>query len=363
MLSDTAEFERFVLRHEDYSLSSVQQDLRETYARLLAAHAPFSRVRAVESEPPWFDAELWTRMRAMGATTLGLPEQVGGDGGGLVELALVAEEVGRTGSSTALAETAAVGRMLARLGTARDSLAGLRDGSRLVSPALDAQARPGRQLVPCGTVADEVVALVGGELVRCDSTARAAPVRNLAGAPLAWWNLGTASVLAAGTQAADLFARMRREWNLLTAAALIGVARRALADAVEYAKNRCAFGLPIGAYQAVSHPLVNIEMAVTAGRRLIHKAAWFEDHEPGTTTELTLGAISFAAETAASATSTGVHTMGGLGVTDDADMQLLFRRAKGWSLFGGNAQAELARAFAGPGRPVSISDVGTEVFA
>ncbi|HVW45328.1 MAG TPA: hypothetical protein VHC18_28650 [Amycolatopsis sp.] len=53
MLSDTAEFERF------------EQDLRQTHARLLAAHAPFTRVRAVEPEPPSFDTGLCTRTEGL----------------------------------------------------------------------------------------------------------------------------------------------------------------------------------------------------------------------------------------------------------------------------------------------------------
>jgi alkylation response protein AidB-like acyl-CoA dehydrogenase len=353
VLAEPGEFENFRLRREDYSLSEEQAGLRESAARLLAAHAPATRVREVESAPPWFDAALWRRLRDLGVARLGLPGP-DGDGGGLVELALVAEEVGRTGSATALAETAATGRMLARLGTApaRRLLGQLLDGSRLVSLVPTPVRGRGPELVPCGTVANWVVALAGARLVATGSAARGAAAPNLASAPLAWWQPDTpaSATLADGPDAAGLFAQMRDEWRLLLAAASVGIAQSAVDAAVGYARQRHAFGLPIGGYQAVSHPLVDTYMAVIAARRLVHKAAWFEQFEPATTPELTLSAISFATQTAVSATSVAVHTMGGLGVTVEMDAQLWFRRAKGWAVLAGDADHELAGLFAA-GRP------------
>ena len=353
MLAEPGEFESFTLRHEDYSLSEEQLGLRESVARLVAAHAPAARVREVESAPPWFDEALWRRLRDLGISGLGVPLP-DGDGGGLVELAIAAEEVGRTGSATALAETAAVGRMLARLGTspARRLLGQLLAGSRLLSlvpvPAVD-QAL---ELVPCGTVADSVIAMVGGRLVAIDPAARGAAAPNLASSPLAWWHLDTraAATLADGPDALGLFARMRDEWRLLLAAASVGIAQSAVDAAIGYAKPRHAFGLPIGGYQAVSHPLVDMHIAVTAARRLVHKAAWFGEFEPAARPGLTLSAISFATRTAVSATSAAVHTMGGLGVTVEMDAQLWFRRAKGWAVLAGDADRELSDLFAA-GRP------------
>jgi alkylation response protein AidB-like acyl-CoA dehydrogenase len=344
MLAEPEEFERFRLRRADYSLSEEQLGLKESVARLLAAHAPAARVRAVESAAPWFDEALWRRLRDLGIARLGLAPP-DGDGGGLVELAIAAEEVGRTGSATALAETAAVGRMLARLGSpeARRLLGQLLTGSRLLS-LVPVPAASGRtELVPCGTVADSVIALAGLRLITVDSAARGAAAPNLASSPLAWWHLDTTApaTLVDGPDALELFTRMREEWRLLVAAASVGLAQSAVDAAVGYAKQRHAFGLPIGGYQAVSHPLVDVHIAVTAARRLVHKAAWFGQFEPTAAPELALCAISFATQTAVSATSAAVHTMGGLGVTVETDAQLWFRRAKGWSVLAGDADREL----------------------
>jgi alkylation response protein AidB-like acyl-CoA dehydrogenase len=353
VLAEPEEFERFTLRREDYSLSEEQLALKDSVARLVAEHAPAARVRAVESAPPWFDHDLWRRLRDLGIARLGVPPP-DGDGGGLVELAIAAEQVGRTGSATALAETAAVGRMLARLGggPARELLGHQLAGSKLLSLVPVAATDQGCELVPCGTVADSVIALAGGRLVAIDAAARGAAAANLGSAPLAWWHLETrgATTLADGPGARALFARMRDEWRLLVAAGAVGIAQTAVDAAVCYAKQRHAFGLPIGGYQAVSHPLVDMYIAVTAARRLVHKAAWFAQFEPAARPGLALAAISFATSSAVSATSAAVHTMGGLGVTVEMDTQLWFRRAKGWAVLAGDTNRELSDRFT-PGCP------------
>jgi alkylation response protein AidB-like acyl-CoA dehydrogenase len=349
MLADTSEFADFTLRQADYTLSTDQNDLREAYSHLLATYSPLERVRLTEREPSRFDSQLWERMNAMGVSTFVLPEDVGGDGGSLVDIVLVAEEIGRAAASVALAETAAVGRTLARLDTppARELMVALRDGKQIVSAALEPLAAQGRALVTCGSVADSVVGLVGGDLMVWAAGSRHDSPDNMASSPLAYWDLDPdqSVSLASGPQAVQLFSRLRREWRLITAAALVGLAKAALDEAVAYAKDRHAFGLPIGSYQAISHPLVDIDVALIGARRLIHKAAWFEDNDRSAAPELALVAVAFAADTAVSATATCVHTLGGIGVTNEANMQLYFRRAKAWALFGGDPMDELADLF------------------
>ncbi|MCW2529113.1 MAG: acyl-CoA dehydrogenase [Pseudonocardiales bacterium] len=354
MLTELAEFDQFTLRHGDYDPSVDQRDLADSYARLLDDYAPFTRVRAVERDASRFDHDLWKRLAVLGVRTFALPETAGGDGGSLSDAIVVAEQIGRSASSVALAETVAVGRLLARLGTpsATELLAGLRDGGALYALALSPLPAPsgdGRQLIPCGSVADAVVGLVGDDLLVWTVAARREVPDNLASAPLAWWELNPVQgrVLATGPTARVEYERVRREWRLLNAAHLVGLAHTTLQDALAYANDRRAFGLPIGSYQAVSHPLVDVHLSVVGARRLVGKAAWYEDYEPGAARELSLAAISFATDTAQSATSVGVHTLGGLGVTEDANMQLLFRRAQGWALFNGDPMGELADVIAG----------------
>jgi alkylation response protein AidB-like acyl-CoA dehydrogenase len=102
-----------------------------------------------------------------------------------------------------------------------------------------------------------------------------------------------------------------------------------------------AFGVPIATFQAVSHPLVDVAMAVTGTRRLVWKAAWFADREPSEAQDLIPMAYLHAVETGTRAPTVGVHVQGGLGFTVESDMHLFFRRAKGWSLVAGDPAHEL----------------------
>jgi len=76
-------------------------------------------------------------------------------------------------------------------------------------------------------------------------------------------------------------------------------------------------------------------------RRLVWKAAWLADHEPDVEPHLVPMAFTHACRTAVQAATVAVHTQGGLGVTLESDVQLFFRRAKGWAAVAGGPTAEL----------------------
>ena len=86
--------DRYELRRLDYSLSEDHQALQAAYKDFFSTHCTIDTVRAAEESG--FDKNLWERLCAMGATTMALPEAVGGDGATLVDLTLVAEEIGRS---------------------------------------------------------------------------------------------------------------------------------------------------------------------------------------------------------------------------------------------------------------------------
>ncbi|MBV8966524.1 MAG: acyl-CoA dehydrogenase family protein, partial [Mycobacteriaceae bacterium] len=85
--------DRYELRRLDYSLSEDHKALQATYRQFFKTHCPIETVRAAEESG--FDKSLWERLGAMGAMTMALPESAGGDGATLVDLTLVAEELGR----------------------------------------------------------------------------------------------------------------------------------------------------------------------------------------------------------------------------------------------------------------------------
>jgi alkylation response protein AidB-like acyl-CoA dehydrogenase len=335
------EIEQFVLRPADFSLSEEQEALRDVVRAFLAKQCSSERVRA--AEPVGWDAELWDELAELRLVSMAVPEARGGDGAALVELALVAEELGRAAAPVPLIDVVVVARLLARLGG--DGAAGLLDrclGGGVLSLTV-ADAVDGRFLVPSGAVAGTVLGRRGDAVVASTCAVSPPHVPNLASAPLAWWDLADAVVLADGPDAAAAFARAGLEWRLLTAAALIGAGDSAKTLAADHARERTAFGVPIGSFQAVAHPLADLQILLDSGRRLVRKAAWFADHEPDVAGPLVTMAFVHAAEAAEEAGSTAIRTQGGFGFMLESDVQLFFRRAKGWSLVGGDRAGHLQR--------------------
>lgn len=339
-------------RRADYSLSEEQESLRDAFAAFFERECTSERVR--EAEPTGFDPHVWKRLNDMRMVAMGVPESAGGDGAGLVELSLLAEEFGRRLAPAPLIEAVVAARLLAGAATGvAEWVAGAVSGDRLVTLALHPGAGP--QLLPAGAVADAVIGVVDDELVLTALDGHPAAVANQGYAPIAWWDPGTAGgdrvVIDSGPEAMVSFDRARREWKLLMAGALVGMARATLDIGVEHARSRVAFGAPIGAFQAVSHALADVAMAVDTARRLVHKAAWYAEYEPDTAGQLTPMAYLYAEQSAMRAATVGVHVLGGVGFTVESDQQLYFRRVKGWTLVAGDPKttlAEIAEASFGP---------------
>lgn len=337
--------EQRVLRNEDFSLDDEQMAVREAFAAFFAKECSTQVVRA--AEPLGFDPELWERLMGLGVTTMGIAEAAGGDGARLVELVLAAEEYGRALAPVPLVETTVAGRVLAAVSTAdaRPWLQGQASGQRIVTVALHRALSGERQLVPAAAISDAIIALDGSSLVLVADARVPRPLANQACAPLAWW---TASgdhavrlVLAEGDDAERLWERAVLEWKLLTAAALVGLSDAVLSRAVDYARARYAFGVPIASFQAVSHPLVDVRIGVEGARRLIWKAAWFAEHEPMQANRLAMMAWVYTAEVVTHAVTTCLHVHGGVGFTMESDIQLFFRRAKGWATIAGDPRRDL----------------------
>jgi alkylation response protein AidB-like acyl-CoA dehydrogenase len=300
------------------------------------------------AEPLGYDERLWRQLADMGAASMGLPERDGGDGAGVVDLLLVAEEAGAALAPVPFTEHAAASRALAGSpGAPGDLLAQAASGQRILALAMEPAIpsgidgpvpAPGRQLVPGGAVARDVLALAGDTLVlvHADEPPPLAP--NHGSTPLAWWDLagGHRTELAEGAQARALYQRARAEWKLLTAAALVGLTQRALAIAVEFAKTRETLGVPIGTLQGVSFPLADVAIGVSGARNLTWRAGWMLEHEPGEARHLVPAAFAYAAGVATHGATTSAHMQGGLGFTIEADASLYFLRAKGWSLLAGD---------------------------
>jgi alkylation response protein AidB-like acyl-CoA dehydrogenase len=316
----------------DLSLDEQQRALVKSFADVLAKYATPERVRSAETSG--FDAELWGVFRELGAVEMAVPENAGGWGATMLDLVLVTEQVGATVAPVPLVEVQVATRLLASLGTstAKRTLADAVTGKPLPTVAVRPAGSDRASMVPAGAVADAAIVLQDERLLLIpleDGVRR--PVANLADAPLADIELkGSGTVLASGEAAISAYDRALDEWFLLTASTLVGLASTAHLATCRYARERWAWDIPIGTFQAVAHPLADAAVAIDGARLLTTKAAWeWERHSPRGS-ELAAMAFAFAAETARTVTYDAVHFHGGYGYMLESDPQLYYRRARGW---------------------------------
>jgi alkylation response protein AidB-like acyl-CoA dehydrogenase len=332
----------------NFELSEDQQLMRETFARFLNEASTMERVRA--ALPSGFDQALWTGLAELGSFSLRVPHGAGGLGLGVLDAAVLMEEVGRTLASGPIAETLIAAAVLARLdvgGEHRGLLDKVIAGQAVVSLAFRDVAVEPEQWVAGAAIATAVIARDGDKVVLI-----AVPLNdgkdepNLASTPIAQLRLGGAarSVLSASDRGRSVFAQAIEEWKLLMAAALAGLAGEAIALAATYARERFAFGQPIGTYQGISHPLADLLCDVDGGKYLTWKTLRdIADGHPGAAAEISLAAW-WNADAASRAVAQALHTFGGYGLTTEYDIHLYNLRAKAWPLIFGDPARWLEEA-------------------
>jgi alkylation response protein AidB-like acyl-CoA dehydrogenase len=337
--------------------------LRVTARRLLSERCPIREVRRLAGDSIGFDRALWRELAELGWTGLHLPERVGGAGLDHLSMALVLEEAGRALYPGPLLEAALAGLAVARAGAPEQSASLLPDiaaGRAIATIALvegasswqldavtcAAEPAGGGYLlrgekvhVPWAKAADLLIAPfrceggislfavplsgAGVEIeaeVPLDATRRIARVR-----------MGGAQVPAgARLTGADGDAALR---DLLApalvylAAELAGAAGAALDMTCAYARERVQFDRPIGAFQAVKHPLVDVLIAVERARSLALGAAAALDHAPGEALRAARMAKVAAEQALLHASDRAVQLHGGFGFTWDCDAHLYYKRA------------------------------------
>lgn len=327
----------------DLSLAPEQQQLVDSFAALFEKHATSERVRA--AEPLGFDPDLWRRVHEMGAVAMAVDHAAGGWGASALDLALVAEQLGLVLAPVPIVETQVAARLLARVGggIAAPVLAAMLRGERVVTVALH-PARDGRvALIPAGAIADDALVLDGDRLVLVPLADARTTVENLGSMPLADVDLGSVAphVVASGAAVPDAFDAALDDFSFLTAAALVGIGSRSLEIGVEYVKQREAWGVPIGSFQAIAHRLADSATAIDGARLLAYEAAWAMDEDPTRHRELAAMAFAFASESARDATYWSLHFHGGYGFMMEYDVQQYYRRARAWA----NVFVDPRRAF------------------
>jgi alkylation response protein AidB-like acyl-CoA dehydrogenase len=302
----------------DFCFNDEQQAIRDTAREMLANRSPLSRVRE-HAEAGTRDDELWGEIRELGWPGIAIDEEYGGQGLGVVELAILCEELGYACAAVPFLADAIAGLVIAEGGSDEQRsqwLPGIASGEARGAAALE----PEQPAIIADADGAAVLVLPDAGIVEGDA-AKIEAVELIDG------TRSYARVSADGGDALPSETGMYRPMVAL-AAELVGVAQRALEMAVEYAKEREQFGRPIGAYQAVSHRCADMLWDVEEARSLTLYAAWCADAEPETLPNAAHMAKARASDSAWSVTSSALQVLGGIGFTWEHDLQFLLKRAK-----------------------------------
>jgi alkylation response protein AidB-like acyl-CoA dehydrogenase len=330
----------------DFSLTEEQELLQHTVRSFVEKECPPQTARAI------FDGErqavpgLWKGLAEMGVAGLALPESHGGAGLELLELALVAEELGRFAvpvpflghalATQALARGASAAQQQAWLprlaaGTARATVALAEEGARWLPDSWRLELANGRvrgrkQHVPEAEGADAfVVGCRGGALalVPAGAGVRVTPERTLdRGRPLATVDFADA---AAEPLAGDA-SRLVDAGCVLLAADAFGAAHQLVRATAAYVGTRRQFGQPLAQFQAVKHQLANMAVEVDPTRGLWWYAAHAFDHAPADAPRAAALAKAHITERAQQVARDAVEAHGGIGFTWECDVHIWFKR-------------------------------------
>jgi alkylation response protein AidB-like acyl-CoA dehydrogenase len=324
----------------DFGLTDDQRDIQRTARDLLGERAKPERVRE-HAESGRMDSELWKELCELGWPGIAISEEHGGGGLGSIELGILCEELGRSlapvpflpsvmaaaviehGGSPEQLERwlprLASGETVGALGSAVDGTADFvvgatdaqvivlveDDGSARVFAAEEAEIVPLASIDPTRSAAKVVIGESGETL------------------PDGCFGLGRALVAVSSE--------------------LVGVCDRALRMTVDYVKERKQFGVPVGAYQAVSHRCAQMLLETEKARSTAAFAAWTADADPEQLAEAAAMAKACASDAGREVTASAIQAHGGIGFTWEADVHWLFKRAQIDSVMLGGAGRHRAR--------------------
>src|SRR5690349_12802880 len=349
------------------------QALRSAVAALGKRYGRDYLVQTVTAGKP--PTELWSEAGRLGYLGVNLPEEYGGGGGGIAELSIVLEELGAAGCPLLMlvVSPAICGTVIARFGTEeqkRTWLPGLADGSRTMAFGItepdagsnshritttarrdgDEWVLTGRKVFISGVDIADATLIVGrtedartGSLKPClfivdrdtPGFSRSVIDMELQAAEKQFELVLDEVRLPAEALVGDedagllqLFAGLNPE-RIMTAAFAIGMGRHALAKAVDYAKTRQVWREPIGAHQAIAHPLAQAHIELELARLMMQKAARLYDAGDDFGAGEAANMAKYAAgEACVKAVDQAVHTLGGNGLTREYGLASLITGAR-----------------------------------
>jgi alkylation response protein AidB-like acyl-CoA dehydrogenase len=352
-----------------FDLTDEQEAIRSTAHDFLASRFKSERMREIAGSDDGTDAQGWTEMAELGWAGLALPEEWGGQGLGVVDLAVLFEEMGYALAPSPLFSNTVVGLALAQgasdqqkerwlrplaEGTARGTQAMVDAGSTGTPGAYPMKAEAdGDGIVLNGK--KELVADAAGAaffLVATSDGRRHIVPADADGVSVSpeisidtTRRLSTVNFDGVKVPADQTLPGHGAEWErvyLIGAVALAaestGVAQRTLEMAVAYAKDREQFGRPIGAYQAVSHRCAQMLLETENSRSAVYGAAWAADADPDALPLSASMAKAYASDAGWRVPDASIQVHGGIGFTWEHDLHFFLKRGRANASMYGDAR-------------------------
>jgi len=360
----------------DFEFSPEQEALRASVRRFLDDRAPLTWVRERYDEPRGTTDDVWQGLADLGVLGLLVPEHDGGAGMGMVDAAVVLEELGRAvhpgpfassaiGATNLLVELDdgdATSDLLSKLaaGSAIGTVALLESGRRAAwsEPSTTARVDGGGWVLDGAKVhVPDAVAASILLVSACDHdgalgvfaarpgdagvTVEATPTID-GSRKEATITLAGASARRIGADARDALASTVDRLGIAAVVDGVGTAARALELTVEYATQRRQFDVPIGSFQAVQHLCADMLRSVELARAAGYYACWAADDAPASERHrATTLALAFATDDLYGVGASAVQVHGGIGFTWEHDIHLFYKRLLTLQQAGGGSVDQL----------------------
>jgi len=380
-----------------FALSDEHEDFRKVVREF--ADAEIAPHAAAWDADHYFPVDTVQAMGKLGLFGLPVPEAYGGSGADFTSLCVAIEEIGRVDQSMGITLEAAVGlgiNPILSFGTEEQRTTWLPDlvsGQRLAAFGLTepgAGSDAGRTRTRAELVGDEWV-LDGAKAFITNSgtditsvvvvTARTGPeeistimvpagTAGLTVEPayrkLGWHASDThgltfvdcrvpaSNLLGERGQGFRQFLATLDDGRIAIAALAVGLIQACLDASVSYAKEREAFGGPIGRKQGVAFQIADVRVAAEAARMLTYKAAWLKDmgRQRKEVKEAAAIAKLYATEAAVSAARTATQVFGGYGFMEEYPVARFYRDAKILEIGEGTSEIQRLVISRGLGLPV-----------
>ena len=364
----------------DFDLAEEQSMLRTMARNFLGAKCPKKLVREMIEDERGYPADLWKEMAGLGWMGLAVPEEYGGAGSNLLDLAILIEEMGRACLPGPFFSSVVLGGLsLLEVGSEelrRLFLPRLVQGELLLTLALTESSgvyavdamkteaisdgkggftiRGTKLFVPDAHVADYVVCVARTKdtakpedgitlflVERKSPGVKCSVLKTIAGDKQCEVVFDNAEVPESG-----ILGEIDKGWyhaqqvvekaTAIRCAEMLGGARQVLEMTVSYAKDRAQFGHPIGSFQAIQHALADMFTDVEACSVTTYNAIWRLSAGLPASQEVSM-AKALVSEAFKKAATSAHQIHGAVGFTEDHDLPLYFKRAKAWELSLGDA--------------------------